>query len=239
MKATKSSSLLLFMMVAITTASFVRGQAPTKSRDQRYLRAYDGDDQTGANYEFFENSPDISVQGMGNIINSSHSTGLWILYDETDFVGKTCHLIEFDNYFNWWEGCQNMASSLRYAGSPFGLNDNYFNLYDIDYNRGEELGGNTDMASLGSFDLRTSSFALAGQSEWTLYTGQGYTGASVCVVPTEEKSGLDGTVMNFVWYNHMADIGLPDNSIRSIARGCLSDRVVGAPRSHNAALLRP
>jgi hypothetical protein len=240
MEAIKSATLLIIVMIAITGGSVVRGQAPTNSKDRRFLRAYDGPNQTGASYLFLENSPDLSVQGMDNIIESSHATGLWILYGQTDFsYGPTCHTAGVDTYSNWTSYCANLVSSIRYAGSPYGLNDDYYNLYDNEYLEAEELGGNTDKATLGSFDLRTSSLALSGQSEWTLYTGQNYTGTSVCVVPTEELSGSDGTVMNYVYIRTMAEIGLPDNSVRSIARGCLSERVVRAPRLNNSDILSP
>ncbi|KAF2348302.1 hypothetical protein FHG87_020943, partial [Trinorchestia longiramus] len=62
------------------------------------------------------------------------------------------------------------ASSLRYAGSPYGLDDNYYNLYEGEYFQGTELRGNVDKTDLGDLDQKVSSLIITGQSEWTIYT---------------------------------------------------------------------
>ncbi|XP_018020228.1 uncharacterized protein LOC108676624 [Hyalella azteca] len=99
--------------------------------------------------------------------------------------------------------------------------------------RGEEFRGDEDAAQLGDLDLAVSSIIVTGQAAWTFYTGLDYTGASVCVYA--DHTSTDGSIdLDYARFENLSELGLPDNSIRSVARGCFSERVVGAaPRSHS------
>jgi hypothetical protein len=59
---------------------------------------------------------------------------------------------------------------VRYAGSPYGLNDDYYNLYEGTGFRGKEFRGNTNAANLGELDMAVSSLVVTGQAAWTFFT---------------------------------------------------------------------
>lgn len=222
-------SLFLFFVIVTVIAGFtVHQQESPKAGDQRYLKAYTGPFQTGAFYQYLDYESDLSEQGMDDIIMSSCTTGYWIIYEDTNYIGTSCHLQTIDHCGNWTT-CVGTASSLRYAGSPFGLNDNYFNLYESLNFQGDEFRGNADVDFLGDMDAAASSLIIIGQSGWTFYSDIQQTGSAVCVYPSQHIVGEDGTFMDYGNYCRLSEIGLPDNSIRSVARGCLSDRVVRAP----------
>ncbi|XP_047737659.1 uncharacterized protein LOC108669499 isoform X2 [Hyalella azteca] len=169
---------------------------------------------------------------MDNTIESACETGNWILYDTPNYGSNDT---EFSYRFTEVSWCgniatsfRNMASSLRYAGSPNGLNDNYYNLYEGTHFRGREFRGNTNASDVGDLDMAVSSLVVTGQSSWTFYTGLHYTGANVCVYAFIHFTH-DGIDLDTAYYINMDDLGLPDNSIRSVARGCLSERVLGHP----------
>ncbi|KAF2357853.1 hypothetical protein FHG87_011393, partial [Trinorchestia longiramus] len=101
-------------------------------------------------------------------------------------------------------------------------------MYEYTSFRGNEFRGNANVDYLGDLDAAASSLIIIGQSAWTFYSDIEQTGAAVCVYPSTQLVGEDGTFMNYAYYCRLSEIGLPDNSIRSVARGCLSDRVVRA-----------
>ncbi|XP_018012335.1 uncharacterized protein LOC108669498 [Hyalella azteca] len=229
--------LLVFITSIIRSEKGVAGAG-----DFRYLTGYVGLNQTGAHYQFTEYMPDLSVVQMDNSIQSACGVGIWLLYDEVNYDPITneteCTVRPIGECGNWSPQCQNMVSSLRYAGSPYGLNDNYYNLYEGTYFRGREFRGNTNAADLGDLDMAVSSLIVTGQSGWTFYTDVNLTGSNVCVYADEHHTNGD-IDHDFARVQGMEKLGLPDNSIRSVARGCLSEYVLGHPggerRSHDAS----
>ncbi|XP_018019997.1 uncharacterized protein LOC108676437 [Hyalella azteca] len=203
-----------------------------RADDFRYLTGYANPNWTGVYYQFAEYSPDLSVVFLDDALESVCGTGYWILYDATDYdpysTGITCHFHGVNQCATWDSSCSNVASSLRYAGSPYGLNNDYYNLYEGKSFRGEEFQGDTDAADLGDLDLKISSLMVTGQSGWTFYVGVNFSGPAVCVYADEHVT-TDGIHLDYARFFDMSELGLPDNFIRSVERGCLSDRVVGAP----------
>ncbi|XP_018017204.1 uncharacterized protein LOC108673837 [Hyalella azteca] len=201
--------------------------------DFRYLTTYADLSSTGVSNQFTEYAPDLGeVLLLDNTIESVCATGFWTLYDAINYgandTGDVCHFRAIKTCDDLSSSCRNVISSLRYSGSPYGINNDYYNLYEGINQRGMEFGGETDAPHLGDLDLEVSSLVVSGQSAWTFYTGQGYTGASVCVY-TDTHLSSSGIHLDYIQINELTELSLPDNSIRSVKRGCLADRVVGAP----------
>ncbi|XP_018017211.1 uncharacterized protein LOC108673845 [Hyalella azteca] len=202
----------------------------TRADDLRYLIGYSEPYSTGVSYTFTEYVPDLSVVMMDDIIDSVCGTGLWILYDSINYDSnhEVCVYEGVNGCGTWDTFCWNVGSSLRYAGSPSGINNDYYNLYKGTTLRGEEFRGATDAADLGIFDLTISSLVVTGQSAWTFYEGLNFSGSAVCVYADQHISN-NGTDLDFIHVLALSEIGLPNNSIRSVKRGCHAERVVGAP----------
>ncbi|XP_018007389.1 uncharacterized protein LOC108665172 [Hyalella azteca] len=215
---------LVFFTVATPIEKF------TGADDSRYFIGYAGLNYTGAHYQFIDYMPDLSEVQMDNTIESSCATGVWNLYNAVNYDLNSnesrCIFIGINWCGNWITQCQNMVSSLRYTGSPYGLNDDYYNLYEGTSFRGREFRGNTNAADLGDLDMAVSSLVVTGQSAWTFYTDVNFTGSNVCVYADEHYA--NGSIhLDFARFYTMDELGMADNSIRSVARGCLSDRVLG------------
>ncbi|XP_018020069.1 uncharacterized protein LOC108676499 [Hyalella azteca] len=212
--------------IAILAASLCKVMA--RLDDTRYITAYTGLNSTGAHYHFTGYVPDLSEMQMNDSISSACGTGIWILYDGMNYssnpTGYFCSTPAVSKCWNYKDVCQK-GSSLRYAGSPYGLNDDYYNLYEDNDFHGKEFKGNTNAADLGDLDQAVSSLIVIGQSAWTFYSGQDFTGVSVCVYTNATVTNAD-IELDFIILMDM--LGLPDNSIRSVARGCLGELVAGA-----------
>ncbi|XP_018018173.1 uncharacterized protein LOC108674716 [Hyalella azteca] len=222
-----SFSHMLATLVAVISCISAQD---TEYADKRYLKAYFDTDPDGPYLEFDSYSSDLIVEGVDNIIKRVCMTGDWLLYEGSSYFGSSYF------YPGAIDSCHNLpsvasVSSLRYAGSPIGLDDIYFNLYTGAYYTGAEMTGNADLGNLGSFDLAISSLVISGQSPWTFFTGTQFDGVAICVRPTFLTDN-NGVSYHHAYVNLVADLGIPDNSIRSVARGCKSGNVYrGKPRN--------
>ncbi|XP_018009062.1 uncharacterized protein LOC108666655 isoform X2 [Hyalella azteca] len=196
----------------------------------RNLNAYNNSAADGPYYEFLDYAPDLRDQGMDNSIKVVCGTGVWLMYDDHyyggDFLALFTNVNRCENYT--YSNPNDKISSLRYAGSPDGLADPYYNLYERSFYGGNEFKGNTDAPNLAYLDMKVSSLAFTGNSPWTFFMGQNYTGEAKCVYPNVINS--DGVTMHYYVAGSMQYyMGLADNSIRSVAKGCLSDNIIGHP----------
>ncbi|XP_047737657.1 uncharacterized protein LOC108669497 [Hyalella azteca] len=218
--------------LAFITSSNLNEEGVAAAGDFRYLTGYAGPNQTGAHYQFTEYMPDLSMVQMDNTIESSCGFGFWVIYDAVNYDqlnnDTRCTTAPLGGCGNWASWCQNLGSSLRYAGSPYGLNDDYYSLYEGTNFRGKEFRGNTNAADLDDLDMAVSSLIVTGQSGWTFYTDVNFTGSNVCVFANVHASNGD-IHLDYAMITHVDTLGVADNSIRSVARGCLSESVLGHP----------
>ncbi|XP_064084815.1 uncharacterized protein LOC135200262 [Macrobrachium nipponense] len=175
-------------------------------------------------------TPDLSTKGMDNDIESVHQTGMWIYYENQDyntvFQGKIYYVHGIEYSMDFPTQYRNMASSARFAGHRDVLNADAWNIYEGQYFAGRELFGTNDEASLGELDLQASSIVVTGTSAWTVYTGQSFTGQGVCVYPdTVHDHGPSGEQLDVGIFGVVTALGLPEDSIRSIRKGCWSSKV--------------
>ncbi|XP_018026859.1 uncharacterized protein LOC108682240 [Hyalella azteca] len=199
--------------------------------DLRYLRAYTDYDPDGPYHEFLDYSPDLSVQGMDNSIVRICLTGLWLMYSERYYNGTSAAYDGINDCHNISSSLSMQVSSLRYPGSPYGMDDVYYTLYEGELWTGNEFKGNTNVPTVANLDMNVSSVSISGQSPWTFFTGLQYAGEAVCLYPVNIVND------NSIYLHHggiarLAQLGLPDNSVRSVAKGCLTDNVYRGDRPH-------
>jgi hypothetical protein len=224
----QSTLACLYLAFAIVAASTIEREGAAKAQTIRYVVGHTGYNMTGAVVDIIEYSPDLSLDGVDNAISSACLTGSWIIYDEINYGSPgslSCASVGISSCLGDLGSCSGVASSVRYAGSPDGLNAEFVNLYEGDGYTGDEFQTGESAISVGNIDQKVSSLIISGTSEWTFFTGLDFTGASLCVSPQQHLVHEDGTVLDYTLVAQMADIGLPDNSIRSLLKGC-----VGGPR---------
>nr|XP_053631619.1 uncharacterized protein LOC128687988 isoform X2 [Cherax quadricarinatus] len=204
------------------------------------------DHNKGGSYQTFTDYiPDLLTYNFDNQISSVTVTGIWIFYERANFAaGTSVYWVHGFNYFtNFDGGYDNAFSSLRYGGSTSCLNCDTWTVYLDLYFSGSEYYGTTDTASLGSLQKEVSSILLTGISPWTFYNGPSYTGSSVCLYPsTDQDTDGAGSVLNIGLYPDVTSVGIYDNSIQSVRKGCWSKKVIRAAaevkaqgKAHNGA----
>ncbi|KAG7169455.1 putative Beta/Gamma crystallin-containing protein 1, partial [Homarus americanus] len=180
----KMNTHTLLLLLVATVAAHARG-APRAWETQ--IRCYASANQQGEWYDFNEDISNLATVNFDNTIESIKVTGMWMLYQETDYNTYS------SGYVYWIDGIDytgdvpseytNMASSLRYAGSPFQLNEDCWTIYAGEGFTEEGLYGNTDAGNLDRLSGEVSSIVLTGTSSWTFYDGDNFTGRHVCLKP--------------------------------------------------------
>ncbi|XP_018008087.1 uncharacterized protein LOC108665794 [Hyalella azteca] len=230
MKSFTSLSLALLALLASVSSKNIQGAE--KAVNFRHFNGYTGASQTGVHYDFLTYNPDLNLIGLDNQIRSACQTGIWMLYENIDYnyltSGAVCVQPAVGDCFDLSAACFGTVSSLRYAGSDDGLNDNFYNLYEGVSFQGLEYKGNNTSTDVGSLDEKVSSVILSGTERWTFFTGPGFTGGSVCAIPDDQYIGSDGTILNFGLFETLNELSLFDGGIRSLIKGCFSDTVVSA-----------
>ncbi|XP_018016466.1 uncharacterized protein LOC108673189 [Hyalella azteca] len=242
----KPNFVLVLALVAASSASQGSNKERPKIPGPGFTRVFSGFDSSEYYIDFLDYVPDLAAYGFDNVIRSACQTGVWFYYEQVQYnqaPGAVYWMHGIEYCGNFPLDYADVTSSLRYAGSPYGLNDDSFTLYQGQTFTGSEFWGETNSGTLDYMDADGSSLVLTGRSPWTFFTGTQYTGTAVCVYPsTDHDVGSDGTLLDLGLFTSMSDLGLPDNSVRSVAKGCFSKKVVrGRPlealhRSANGAM---
>ncbi|XP_053640590.1 uncharacterized protein [Cherax quadricarinatus] len=214
--------VLLLLFLSLTATAHARRE-PRAWEAQ--VRCFSSKAQNGEWYDFNEPVPDLASYSFDNTIESATVTGMWIFYEETDYNAFNAgfvywiHGIDFSTDFD--SQYSNTASSLRYAGSAFDLNEDSWTVYTGQGFTEGALFGNTDASTLGRFSGEVSSIIVTGTSDWTFYQGEGFTGSSVCLTPDIHHTS-DVRRFDVGIFPTPSDFDLTDNSIRSVRKGCHS-----------------
>ncbi|XP_037800247.1 uncharacterized protein LOC119595148 [Penaeus monodon] len=223
MKRKFTSAVLLLVLV---------GASPGTASYSSETRCFADQNQHGEWYDFNEAVPDLSPYHFDNTIESIRETGMWMYYENVEYNTHQAGLVFWASGIDFSGNVPgqyaNMATSLRYAGSPYSLNDETWTVYSGEAFTGDELMGNNDAASLGYLGDDVSSIIIVGQSAWTFYDGRDFHGTnSVCLHPNLKfRSDFDGRSLHVGIYATPTDFHISDNNIESVRKGCWSKNVV-------------
>jgi len=230
--------LVCCSLLAVTAASVTNkpGRQFSVKNSPGFTRDYSQFGQAGQYYDFTDYVPNLAQYGFDNMIRSLCQTGMWMYYEQVDYNQQAGVLL----WVHGIEYCSDMSnniadktSSLRYAGSPYSLNGDCFTLYQGEFFTGSEYWG--DQAYYPNIDYMagdSSSLVINGVSPWTFYTSENYRGQAVCVYPNTDHDVVNDVSIDFGIYRQMSQLGLSDNSIRSVAKGCYSKTVINAAPLH-------
>ncbi|XP_063600434.1 uncharacterized protein LOC134776608 [Penaeus indicus] len=222
MKRNFPSAVLLLVLVGISP-----GTASYSSE----TRCFADQNQHGEWFDFNGYAPDLAVYHFDNTIESVRETGMWMYYDNVEYnthqAGQVFWASGIDFSGNVPAQYANMATSLRYAGSPYSLEDETWTVYSGEAFTGHELKGFEDAASLGSLGDDVSSIIIVGQSAWTFYDGRDFHGTnSVCLRPNFKFSrDSDGRSLHVGIFPSPSHFQISDNNIESVRKGCWSQNV--------------
>jgi len=227
--------LLLFALLVTASALATNKEAvPSPKASPGFTRCYDYSDGGDPYVDLIDYQPDLRTIYFDNRISSACQTGLWFYYSETDYNNRA------GGYVYWMHGIEycgvfpstfdNMASSVRFGGSPYHLNEDSFTLYAGESFTGDEFWSYKDEADLTYIANRGSSLVITGQSAWTFYSELNYRGRSVCVYPsTDHDVSPDGSErLDLGLFPTISSTGIASDSVSSVAKGCYSRNVVKA-----------
>ncbi|XP_064083886.1 uncharacterized protein LOC135199660, partial [Macrobrachium nipponense] len=227
----KALQLLCTALVAGAALSKPQG---TSNALTIFTRVFSLPNSMGNYLDVYQYIPDLFNTGLDNDIESVHQTGMWIYYENPNYNvesgGEVYFVHGVDLSLNFPNQYCNLVTSMRYAGNKDVPNADTWTLYEGEFFSGLEFYGESDAASLDYLDLKASSMVLTGESPWTIYSGQSYSGDSRCVYPdTDHDIGPFGDRLDFGIYTTMSAVGVPDNTIRSVKKGCWASKVATPP----------
>ncbi|KAK7081123.1 hypothetical protein SK128_027949 [Halocaridina rubra] len=176
--------------------------------------------------------PDLTGYGIDNDIESATQTGLWMYYENADYNPESASVFMVHGInisINFPPEYANIVTAIRYAGEATLPNADTITLYQGTAFTGEQLFAVTDAGSITILDADASSFIITGLSPWTLYTETSYAGESYCVYPdTDHDVSPEGDQLDFGIYPDITSLGIPDDAIRSLRKGCFGNEVMNA-----------
>ncbi|XP_063598576.1 uncharacterized protein LOC134775064 [Penaeus indicus] len=179
--------------------------------------------QNGPFITFTDYAPDLNEYDYDNAIKSVYQTGMWVYYENVQYnqqPGRVywVHGIEISADFP--SDYSYMASSLKFVGSPETMDADGFTVFEGTAFTGSEFYSESDAADLGPLTRRGSSIIITGTSPWTFYSDNYWSGRHMCLFPNIHDEGTNGEVLNFGMYPNVEDLGIMDDSIGSVRKGC-------------------
>ncbi|XP_042885675.1 uncharacterized protein LOC122261911 [Penaeus japonicus] len=195
-----------------------------------YANLYKDIDEHGEMLHVVDYINMLDVYGFNDEVESTCLNGVWVFYEHDDYNadGGTVYWIIGINYCTTFDVPErNLFSSIKYVGSPNNLNADTLTLYQGTYFTGMEFYAFEDVPNLQSFTNLASSVMVTGSSPWTLYSGEGYTGESVCLYPDTNSITVNDQKITLGAHGQLSQYGF-DNNVRSFAKGCFSKDIVKA-----------
>ncbi|XP_047478728.1 uncharacterized protein LOC125031811 [Penaeus chinensis] len=208
--------VLFILFVGSALGKSTRGTAA-------FTVAYSETAQNGPSKTFTDYAPDLNEYDYDNAIKSVYQTGMWVYYENVQYnqqPGRVhwVHGIEISADFP--SDYSYMASSLKFVGSPDTMDADGFTVFEGTAFTGSEFYSESDAADLGPLTRHGSSIVITGTSPWTFYSDNSWSGRHMCLFPNIHDEGANGEVLNFGLFPNVEDIGIMDNSIGSVRKGC-------------------
>merc|ERR1711970_482395 len=209
-----------FILLFAAVLGLSTGQDPSTN----YLELYTAVDGKGASTTLTEYQHDLAIIGFNDLARSACGQGAWVLYEEKNYNWTHHSWSKFMVFSDY--GCEdlpvtwhNEASSARYAGTG-DIDDESITIYHSPDWAGGELMLIRDEGHLGDYNNEASSMIVTGESAWTVYAHPGYHGDSVCLQPWPIGNG------HYFGAWNVFDIGMPNNEITSVQKGCFSKKIL-------------
>jgi len=193
-----------------------------KGQSNHIIELYDGTSSVGSSVIVDNYVGNLNKIGFNDVTSSLCIVrGIWILYENPNFNTNAPGA----SSFNWGiDFCQdlppslnNLVTSVRYAGSAWGFQEDGLTIYEKDWFQYHEIYVATNTPAFDAFSYG-GSLIVTGRNTWTLYDYPNYTGYKVCVTPLDIVEASPG------FYTKPQDFGFAGRVIRSVRKGCWSER---------------
>ncbi|CAL4120098.1 unnamed protein product [Meganyctiphanes norvegica] len=197
-----------------------------------FLELYTLTNSGGAMLNISDYNHNLETVGFDNMIQSICGQGVWLLYEDRDYNGHSENDWEHwtEMFMSGERGCHNLPvthhgelTSLRYAG-PGELAKDSLTLYHGFNWDGAEALFLKDEDNLSDMNNEPSSLVITGCTPWTLYQHYYYEGYAICAESWPIGNGICAGAYD------LTDIGMPNNALSSIRRGCYADKTIKPKR---------
>ncbi|XP_047471692.1 uncharacterized protein LOC125027057 [Penaeus chinensis] len=158
--------------------------------------------------------------GFDDVTQSICGFGLWFLYANEGFSKKSDFVLQFASPSRHCKDLEfsqrDKVTSARYAGTE-DFTHQTLTLYKDENQCGDEILVLKDNHYISHFNDEATSFAVTGNSNWTLYDDADFGGDSACLIPFDDAGWYYG-----VWN----EVGLGNDVVSSVKKGCHSDNIV-------------
>merc|ERR1711970_413854 len=189
-----------------------------------FLELYTALDSGGASITLEEYTHDLSDVGFDDLTKSVCGKGAWLIYNFHNYNDWHWQNVWTEVFTSYEYGCQNFpvtrqgeASSVRFAGTGDLADETLTVYHGFWWSQGEEMFIR-DEDWFGDYNNEASSMFVTGPSQWTVYE-HSFSGAAICLEPYD----IGGAYVGF-W--NIDDIGMPNNVMSSIRKGCFADKVI-------------
>jgi len=189
-----------------------------RNGQEQYIDCYEFPNRGGRRLRLTDYAPALSKYNFDNIISSCCVTGIWLLYQDTNYnsanAGASSYYVYGDQYcVDLPQGFDNQASSVRYTGAPDDWRASTLNFYQNEYFIGGEEFTYADITQL-NYAKQAESIIVSGCDAWTLYDQPNYKGNCACVHPSDTTKCIPG------FYSTKKALGSMAKRVTSAKRGC-------------------
>lgn len=198
----------------------------------QFTKCYTGVNQTGRCTVITTNIPDLGYGNFDNQIQSVLQRGTWFYYLNKNYsmTGMVYYTMGSLAAVTLPSLFRNVISSVRPLISNQDLEKYHEMLtgYEGFGFTGTQYSWPTATPSLGHQMSGLSSLAIIGRTPWTIYTEDSYTGYNLCVFPKDHPKPSYGGI-SVGLYPNITILAIPNNTIRSVKKGCYSKVIVKPP----------
>ncbi|XP_043242471.1 uncharacterized protein LOC122392049 [Amphibalanus amphitrite] len=184
------------------------------------LLVYTGAGQTGTSVTYYGSQS--SLGELDNRVGSICLMGCWILYENEQYnaqSGAVLLTLGIRGCMDIDGDLQGKVSSLRYVGDPTDASLSGLTLYSRMYFSGEETFLQADSANTVSAS-GYQSVMVSGPDSWTIYSGEDYTGDSVCLESYGTYVWVGDEQIEYGVFWTPWELGVVGGNIRSVQKGC-------------------
>ncbi|XP_043236686.1 uncharacterized protein LOC122389072 isoform X1 [Amphibalanus amphitrite] len=213
----------MFHLLLTAAAVAAAGGLARPSGARQWLDGYSGQHQTGSLITYHDSAS--SLGGWNDLMRSACINGFWVFYEHDQFnyeSGKVLWAYGFNYCFTFREDMDKQVSSVRPVGHLVDAAADSLTLFE-----GTLFSGSQVFIDASTYNVSTAygyqSVIVTGPDAWTIYSGDNYTGYSVCLYSGSDSAvSPSGQKITYGLFPTADYLGVVGSDIRSARKGCYS-----------------
>ncbi|XP_043236687.1 uncharacterized protein LOC122389072 isoform X2 [Amphibalanus amphitrite] len=188
-----------------------------------WLDGYSGQHQTGSLITYHDSAS--SLGGWNDVMRSACINGFWVFFEHDQFnydAGRVLWSYGFNYCFTFKADFDQQTSSIRRVGDYYDAAADSLSLYEGTYFSGKQVFTESYLSTIGTA-YGYQSVIVTGPDAWTIYSGDNYTGYSVCLYSGSDSAvSPSGQKITYGLFPTADYLGVVGSDIRSARKGCYS-----------------